>query len=83
MDNNIEKKKQLNSMMGASGENLSEDAIKAAKKGDGKALLSSLSNEDRQKLNDILKDKQALQNILKSPQAAAILKMISGGNKNG
>ena len=56
---------------------------KAAKSGNTDAFINSLSHEDKQKLNSILNDKNALEAILKSPQATAILKMLSGGNKNG
>lgn len=50
---------------------------------DPKKLLESLSNEDKETVAKILKDKKALAELLKSPQAQAIMKMLSGKGKNG
>ncbi len=58
-------------------------ALDAAKSGNTDKLINSLSAEDKQKLNSVLNDKKAIESVLKSPQAAAILKMLSGGGKNG
>lgn len=64
--------------------NIDKNTIsEAAKSGNTDKLINSLSPEDKQKLNSILKDKNAIAEVLKSPQAAAILKMLSGGKKNG
>lgn len=57
--------------------------LHAAKSGNTDKLINSLSAEDKQKLNSVLNDKKAIESVLKSPQAAAILKMLSGGGKNG
>lgn len=63
---------------------LDKEAItKAAKSGDTSSLINSLSQEDKQKLNNILSDKQALAEVLNSPQAKALMKMFGKGNKNG
>lgn len=60
--------------------NIDQAKIDAAKRGDKKALLNSLSKEDLETLNTILSDKQKLEGILKSPQAIAILKALGGKN---
>jgi len=67
-----------------SGGKLNSEAIKqAAKSGNTDALIKNLSDSDKQKLNAVLSDKKALEALLKSPQAAALLKLFSGGNRNG
>ena len=60
--------------------NINKDILSAAKSGKTDKLINSLSNEDKQKLNEILNDKNALNEILKSPQAAAIMKALGGKN---
>lgn len=63
--------------------NLNNEELKnAIKSGDKKALINSLSQEERDKLNSILNDKKAISDILKSPEAKAIIKNFFGG-KNG
>lgn len=74
----------INSAIKASGGKLSNDDIKAAaKSGDASKLLNQLSNEDKAKINKMLNDKAALSALLKSPQAAELIKKLSGGGKNG
>ncbi len=56
----------------------------AAKTGNADSLVKNLSQEDKNKLNEILSDKQKLSEVLKSPQAALLLKFLQGGKgKNG
>lgn len=43
-------------------------------------LIQSLSAEDAQKLNSILKNKQALQEVLNSKQAKSIMNALFGKN---
>ena len=62
------------------GGKISKEAIEKAKKGDNSALLSSLSDEDKQKIEGLLKDKNALSNILSTPEAKAIMKLFGGKN---
>ncbi|MBR7133380.1 MAG: hypothetical protein IKD04_07585 [Clostridia bacterium] len=81
MENNPSKK-SADEMLGSLKENLSPETIAAAKRGDKKALLESVSEADREKINALLKDKQALSALLKSPEALTLLKLFSGG-KNG
>lgn len=82
--NNNQNNKNIDAMLSGLQGNIDRQAIKnAAKSGNTDALINSLSNEDKQKLNSVLNDKSALETVLKSPQAAAILKMLSGGGKNG
>ena len=73
-DNNI------NSFVNKMGKNISAEAIEKAKKGDNSALLSSLSPEDKAKIEGLLKDKNALNSVLSTPEAQAILKMFGGKN---
>ncbi len=65
------------------GKGIDREAIKKAKQtGDASALIKNLSNDDKQKLNNILNDKQKLSEVLKNPGAQALLRLFSGG-KNG
>jgi len=75
MNNNPDSKTNTNGTF-----NLNSDVINAAKKGDKKALLNSLSSDELEKLNSVLNDKQKLESILKTPQAMAIFKALGGKN---
>ena len=67
-DNNF-----FENMISKSNGKLDRKALEsAAKSGDTSTLVNSLSQEDKQKLNNILSDKKALENLLKSPQAQAL-----------
>lgn len=69
--------------MNRKDEPILNDTLKAAvKRKDKDALLNSLSDEEREKLNSVLSDKNALEAALKSPEAKAIMKALFGG-KNG
>lgn len=82
--NNSSNNKNLDDMLSSLGGKIDRKAaIEAAKSGNTDKLINSLSAEDKQKLNSVLNDKSAIESVLKSPQAAAILKMLSGGGKNG
>ena len=52
----------------------------AVKTGNADSLINSLSNDDKQKLLNIMSDKEAMNNILKSPKAQALLKLFGGKN---
>ena len=83
MNNNLGKD-FINSAVNASGGKLDAEAIKkAAKSGDASGIMNSLSQEDRNKINNLLNDKASLSALLKSPQALEILKKRSLGGKNG
>ena len=56
--------------------------INKAKNGDTSSLLSSLSPEDRKKVNDALNDKERLKQILSSDAAKKLLNLL-GGKNNG
>lgn len=58
-------------------------AKKAVESQNAKDLISKLSPDDKEKLNSILSDKEALKSVLSSPKAQMLLKMLSGGGKNG
>ncbi len=74
----------FDNIISSSGGKIDRQTISnAAKNGDTSALVNSLSQQDKQKLNDILSDKQALSELLKSPQAQAIMKILKKGNNNG
>jgi hypothetical protein len=80
MNNN---KKILEDMLNASGGKIDRDTLeKATKTGDASALVGNLSQNDKEKLNQILSDKEELAKILNSPQAQMLLKMFKG-DRNG
>jgi len=58
-------------------------AKKAIENRNAETLISKLSSKDKEKLNSILSDKEALKAALSSPQAQMLIKMLSGGGKNG
>ena len=60
-----------------------DEIAEAARSGDTSKLINSLSEHDKQKLNQILNDKDALSEVLKSPQAIALMKMFKRGGKDG
>ncbi len=80
MDNN---KKLIDDIITANPEIDRQTAQKAIESKSADALLSKLSSKDKEKLNSILSDKDALKAALSSPQAKMLLKMLSGGGKNG
>lgn len=74
----------FNNLSNSSGGKIDHAAIKqAATSGNAQPLLKNLSDSDKQKINSMLNDKQALEALLKSPEAAAIIKFLKGGGKNG
>ncbi|MGI6279970.1 MAG: hypothetical protein ACOYJS_05360 [Acutalibacteraceae bacterium] len=82
--NNLQMLSMLSKLLsGANGKIDPKTVADASNTGDPSKLLNSLSEEDRKKVNAVLSDKEALANILKSPQAAAIMKLLSGNDKNG
>ena len=76
-------KKLMDDILNANPEIDREAAQKAIKNQNAEALISKLSEKDKEKLNSILSDKDALKAALSSPQAQLLLKMLSGGGKNG
>ncbi len=84
MENNNQNNDIFKNIANSSGGKLNADSVKkAAQSGNTDALLKSLSESDKQKLNSVLNDKEAMEKLLKSPQAAAIMKMLSKGKNNG
>ena len=61
---------------------LNKDTIDAARRGDTKAVISSLNETDRKKIEEVLADKDKLKQILSSDAAQKLMKFL-GGNKNG
>ena len=61
---------------------INKKTIDAARKGDTDAVMQSLSETDRQKVQEVLADKDKLNKILKSDAAQKLMKIL-GGNKNG
>lgn len=77
--------KTFENILNSSNGKINRKALEnAAKTGNADSLVKSLSQEDKNKLNEILSDKQKLSEVLKSPQAALLLKFLQGGKgKNG
>jgi len=74
-------KSAIDQILNSSGGKIDRNTLeKATKSGDASSLVNSLSNEDKEKLNNILKDKEQLQQVLKSPQAQMLLKLFGGKN---
>lgn len=68
----------------SSNTKIDKDTVKnAVKNQNAEDLISKLSPEDKQKLNSILSDKEALKSVLSSPKAQMLIKLLSGGGKNG
>ena len=61
---------------------IDQTTIDAARRGDTDALMSNLSNADRQKVQEVLKDKDKLKEILSSDAAKNLMKIL-GGKQNG
>ncbi|MBR4099830.1 MAG: hypothetical protein IKK55_02445 [Clostridia bacterium] len=74
-------KSAIDQILNSSGGKIDRDTLeKATKSGDAQSLVNSLSDKDKQKLNNILNDKEQLEQVLKSPQAQMLLKMFGGKN---
>ena len=69
-------------LAGSDGKINRADLEKAVKSGNTASLVNNLSDNDKQKLNNILNNKDELERLLTSPQARLILKML-GGKENG
>lgn len=72
--------KNLNDLLKNNGKIDKKAVENAVKTGNTDNLVKSLSNEDKQKLLNVMNDKQAMSDILKSPQAQALLKLFGGKN---
>ena len=70
----------LNSLLKSNGKIDKKAVENAVKTGNTNSLVNSLSDDDKQKLLNIMSDKQAMSDILKSPQAQALLKLFGGKN---
>lgn len=57
--------------------------LDAAKRGDTEAVMSSLSDADRRKVEETLADKEKLRRILSSDAAQKLIKILGGDKKNG
>ena len=57
--------------------------LDAAKRGDTEAVMSSLSDADRRKVEETLADKEKLRQILSSDTAQKLIKKLGGDKKNG
>ena len=62
--------------------NIGKNTIEAAKRGDTDAVLQSLNESDRKKIEETLYDKEKLKKILNSDAAKNLMKILDG-NKNG
>ena len=61
---------------------INKKTLDAARKGDTDAVMQSLNDTDRKKIEEVLADKDKLNKILKSDAAQKLMKIL-GGNKNG
>jgi hypothetical protein len=61
---------------------LDKKTLEAARRGDTDAVMSGLSDADRQKVNEVLADKDKLKQILSSDAAQQLMKIL-GGKQNG
>ncbi len=61
---------------------INRETIDAARRGDTNAVLSSLNETDRKKIEEVLSDQNKLKQILSSDTAQKLIKYL-GGNKNG
>ena len=78
MANNIDKQKLINSIIASSGGKLNKNSLENAASGDISGLMSSLSEEDKRKLNDALSDKEKARQLLSSDAAKQILQSLFG-----
>lgn len=72
----------MNNDIGKKIKNIGKNTIEAAKRGDTDAVLQSLNESDRKKIEETLSDKEKLKKILNSDAAKNLMKIL-GGNKNG
>ena len=79
-DDFLNQNKHFNDLLKSNGKIDKKAVENAVKTGNTDSLVNSLSNEDKQKLLNIMSDKQAMSDILKSPQAQALLKLFGGKN---
>lgn len=61
---------------------ISKETIDAARKGDTEAVMSSLNEAERKKIQEVINDKDKLKKILSSDAAQKLMKIL-GGKKNG
>ncbi len=83
MDNNLNNKNIDTLTSSLNGKIDRRTIAETMKTGNTDALINKLSDKDKEKLYSVLNDKKAIEEMLKSPKAAAIIKMLSGGGKNG
>lgn len=57
---------------------INKKTIDAARRGDTEAVMSNLSDSDRQKVNEVLSDKEKLKEILSSDAAKNLMKILGG-----
>ncbi len=72
----------MNNDIGKKIKNIGKNTIEAAKRGDTDAVLQSLNESDRKKIEETLSDKEKLKKILNSDAAKNLMKILDG-NKNG
>lgn len=57
--------------------------LDAARRGDKDAILKNLTDDDRQKIEQVIADKNKLKQILSSDAAQQLIKFLGGDKKNG
>ncbi len=69
----------INSIIASSGGKINRNAVEQAANGNTNALLSALSQADRQKLEALLKDEEATKKLLSSEAAQSIIRKLGRG----
>lgn len=62
---------------------IDKKTIDAARRGDTASIMKNLSDNDRQKVQEVLADKDKLKQILSSEAAQKLMKILGGESKNG
>lgn len=82
--NGFDKEKILSAIQKESGGRIDSAALENAQKGDLSKMMRALSQEDKQKLSQMLANKTALKELLSRPEAKDLLKnFMNGGKKHG
>ncbi|MBR5472584.1 MAG: hypothetical protein IKU82_01195 [Clostridia bacterium] len=61
---------------------IDKKTLDAARRGDTNAVLGTLNDSDRKKIEEVLSDKDKLKQILNSDTAKNLIKIL-GGKQNG
>ena len=79
----VDKSKLTESLLKAMGGKIDRETVNAAANGNPAALLESLDEKDRQKLNQMLNNPALISKFLNDDATKKLLNELSGGKKNG